>query len=143
MSITTTTFWRKTYSVDAVRLTSDNIRMVGEAIDAEYCESMVEIDTITDEPIRYLKLNEKLAAYIGHWIVKGEAGEEFLVYDDEDFLDAFRTHSEQLSEDEKYAKVYELVSKAMRKQDSATYHGDSSGMDLVAIETTKKILNEL
>jgi hypothetical protein len=46
--------------------------------------------------------------------------------------------------DEKFAKVHQLVMDAMRKQDAATYHGQSSdGMDIVAIETTKKILEEI
>lgn len=136
MSFTTTTFWRKTYSVDAVRLTLDNYKQVADYLGWEYHETADREPYIEDGP-------SAPEAGIGDWLVKGGAGEEFVIYDHDDFLEAFRTHSEQISEDEKYAKVYELVAKAMRKQDAATYNGDSSGMDLVAIETTKKILNEL
>lgn len=137
MSFTTTTFWRRTYSVQAVRLTLDNYKQIADYLGWEYHEKG------PDGP--YIGDTHPLApeAGIGDWVVKGDAGEEILTYAHDDFLEQFRTHSEQISEDEKYAKVFELVTKAMRKQDAATYHGDSTGMDLVAIETTKKLLEEL
>lgn len=137
MAITTTTFWRKTYSVDAVRLTLENYKQIADYLGWDYHEKGPDGPYIGDT---HPKAPE---AAIGDWVVKGEAGEEFLTYGHDDFLEQFHTHSERISEDEKYAKVFELVTKAMRMQDSATYHGDTNGMDLVAIETTKKILNEI
>jgi hypothetical protein len=41
---------------------------------------------------------------------------------------------------ERRAKVLELVSKAMLKQDAATYHGDTRGMAKVGNETTDEIM---
>lgn len=137
MSISTTKFWRKTFPVDAVRLTLDNYKQIADYLGWDYREGATGPYIIeNDHPLAS-------EAGIGDWLVKGESRDMYLVYNDEDFLAAFRTDTERMAEDEQYAKVHELVMGAMRKQDAATYHGESNGMDLVAHETTKRILREL
>ncbi len=44
------------------------------------------------------------------------------------------------SQEDKYTQVLTLVAKTMLAQDAATYHGDSTGMDKVADEAAKKIM---
>lgn len=132
MDVKPSIFWRKSYRVQAVRITTENIENIANELELEYIS----------KTIPYLTAERKGFGHIGDWVVVYN-NDDFEFFKDEEFAEDFRTHSEQLSTDEKYAKVYELVIGAMRKQDAATYHGDSNGMDLVAIETTKKILNEL
>lgn len=130
--IKATTYWRKTYSVEAVRLTDENLQTIADYLGAELCVKSGK------EPFINYGGDE---GYVGEWIVA--RGENFRFYSHEDFLQAFWTHSEELSSNEQYARVFQLVASAMRRQDTATYQGDTSGMDLVVIEVTKKILREL
>lgn len=133
--IKSVTYWRKTFSVEAVRLTTDNMQQLADFLGASHITKHKKnadefyIDYGGDE------------GYAGEWLVRNEDNYYFL--GDEEFLKAYRTHSEQESEEARYAKVFQLVISAMNKQSSATYNGDQNGMDLVAIETTKKILKEL
>jgi hypothetical protein len=135
-------YWRKTYSVKAVRLTRDNIQAVAIEINAEYSESPNLVSSDTNTPVPNIFISRS-RAFIGDWVV--QFGEDlYVVFEHENFMRKFLTHSEKASTDEKYAKVFDLVQKAMLAQDSATYHGDGSGeMDLVTVRTTLKILEEL
>jgi hypothetical protein len=86
----------------------------------------------------------KTFAYAGDWAVKHPVGGGVTFFGHEAFLRKFRTHSERVVEDERYAKVFGLVQKAMIAQESATYHGDNIGeMEIVAIKTTMELLGEL
>ncbi|QPX71411.1 hypothetical protein SscP1EGY_13 [Streptomyces phage SscP1EGY] len=140
MDVETSVYWRKSYSVEAVKITEENILELEKQLPAtEYCNESVGLDT---PPVPKLYSEQRGYGYIGDWVVF--YAEEFYEFHAEEvFRKKFHSHSEQLSKDEKYAKVFELVTKAMRTQDAATYHGDTTGMDLVAIETTKKILEAL
>lgn len=132
-----TVYWRKTYKVEAVRLTEENAMQIADFMGADYWPASTNFGPEKHAYIQYMA--EK--AFIGDWIVMIGTRWEFYVH--EDFLQKFRTHSEQETQDEKYARVFQLVTSAMHKQDAATYHGDSTGMGLVAIEITKRILEEL
>ncbi|QEQ93937.1 hypothetical protein SEA_KARDASHIAN_72 [Streptomyces phage Kardashian] len=135
--IKSTTFWRKSYAVEAIRLTNDNIQKVADEIDGSLGE------TADGDPIViFNSVVGRVQAAIGDWLIQISEG-RFYRMEDEAFARKYSTHSERAAEDEKYAKVHNLVLEAMRKQDTATYHGDSNGMDLVAVEITKKLLNEL
>lgn len=135
--VKSTKFWRKSYSVEAVRLTLDNYRQVADFLGGNYYE-----DTKKGPYIRFGG-NGAPETFIGEWVVR-ITDDFYTSFSHEDFMGKFQTHSEHMAEDEKYAKVFQLVQKAMLAQDSATYHGDGAGgMDLVTIETTKKILDEL
>lgn len=131
-SLQSVTYWRKTYPVEAIRLTPDNIQQIADYLGAEYCtESAYEpyIDHGGDE------------GYAGEWLVK--QGNNYRFCSHEEFMKAFHTHDEQVANDERYAKIFTLVESAMTKQDAATYHQDQTGMDLLVIETVKKIIGEL
>jgi hypothetical protein len=132
--IKTTTFWRKTYPVEAVRLTLDNYRQIADFLGGDYFE-----DSPHQGP--YILVGG-VEAVIGDWVYK-MPNDSYRLDDYEDFLKDFHTHDEQMAKDEKYAKVFQHVVSAMSTQASATYHQDTDGMDLVAIETVKKILGEL
>lgn len=128
-----TVHWRKTYAVEAVRLTDANLQKVADYLGAELCVKT------GDEPYINHGGDE---GYVGEWLVQDTA-ENFRFLSHEAFMRDFHTHSEQTATDERYAKVFQLVLQAMAKQDAATYHQDQTGMDLIAIETTKKIIGEL
>jgi hypothetical protein len=135
-----TKFWRKSCQVEALRLTPENIQSVAEEIGAEYYVSANQYNRLKGKPLPTLELNLE-NAYVGDWVVKD--GDRYTFSEHEDFLRDFHTHSERLSTDEKYARVFQIVVTALQIQARATYHGDTDGMDLVAIETTKKLLEEL
>lgn len=132
-NVAAVTYWSKPRKVEAVRLTDANLEKIADFLGAELCVKSGKepfIDYGGDE------------GYAGEWLVQiGENTYNF--YSDEDFLSSYWTHDERMANDEKYSKVFIQVSSAMAKQDAATYHQDQNGMDLVAIETTKKIIGEL
>lgn len=136
MSIEASTYWSKSYPAQAVRLTKDNIVKIADYIGADYYEHAQH-----GPYIRYLGDE----GYLGEWLVQEkEKGELYYLLSHEAFMKKFETHSERMSRDEKYATVFNLVCNAMLKQDMATYHQDGQGeMELVAIDTTKKILEKL
>jgi len=130
------TVWRKTYSVEAIRLTNDNYQKVADEIggigETEDGHPVVLFNSVVG----------KVEAFIGDWVIQISENRYYRM-DPETFARKYHTHSERASEDEKYARVHNLVLEAMRKQDVATYHGDSNGMDIVAVEITNKIIGEL
>jgi hypothetical protein len=135
--VKSTTFWRKSYAVEAIRLTNDNYQQVTDAIGGTVGE------TEDGHPVVFFdSVVGKVESSIGDWIIQISENRYYRM-DPETFARKYNTHSERMAEDEKYAKVHNLVLQAMLKQDSATYHGDGNGMDLVAVEITKQILNEL
>jgi len=129
-----TPFWRKSYRVDAIRLTEDNYKQVAIELGGEHFEG-----GSCHEP--YIVLGG-LDFPVGFWVVKLPNG-NYQFEEHEDFLREYHAHAERNAEDEQYAKIYAHVVSAMNRQASATWNGDSNGdMDLVAIETTKSILGE-
>lgn len=135
-----TPFWSKPRRVDAIRLTEENIRKVADEIGGDYSWGTDEDPTPS---ITYWNTSTGSWVTIGQWVaVDAEGSVRF--YDHEEFMRKFYTHAERQTEDEKYAKIYALVISAMNRQASATWNGDSNGdMDIVAIETVKKILGEI
>lgn len=129
-----TTHWRKTYTVEAVRLTLDNMQRISDWLGADYSE-------IPDEDSKANIQRMGDIGYDGDWILK--RGDQYEFIGHEDFMQEYWTHPEQLASDEKYARVFQLVCEAMVKQDKATYHGDTRGMDLVAKEITEKLLRAI
>lgn len=139
-NVKTTEYWRKTYRIEAVRLTLENMQQIADFLGGEFYTPSGK------DP--YIRLGKGSGltgvGYLGEWFVK--VGTEKDAYDflsDEEFQKGFHTHNEQVANDEKYAAVFDLVMRAMAIQAKATYHSDTDGLDLVAIETTKKILEEL
>lgn len=135
-------FWRRTYKVQAVRITNDNIREIAEHLGLEYGEEPNQFGPDKTTPVPHITSMRRGYGFIGDWVVVYE-NDDFRFFPDKEFAERFRTHSEQLASDEKYAKVFQIVVAALQIQANATYHGDTDGMDLVAIETTKKLLEEL
>lgn len=146
----TATFWSKSYPVDAIRVTRENIHQVAEA-----CGGVIKdagalaldlpggipyIDMLVDNTNGR---SSREAIFIGDWIFCPKGGTYFQTFKHEEFLRRHRSHEQRLSVDEQYAKIYQLVVSAMSTQASATFHQDTDGMDLVAIRVTKQILNEL
>jgi hypothetical protein len=126
------TYWRKAYTVEAIRLTDSNMQTIADYLGAELCIKS------GDEPFINHGGDE---GHVGEWLVK--KGESFRFYLHEDFMRQYHTHDEQMANDEKYARVFQLVNAAMRQQDTATYYEDQTGIDIITIETTKRILREL
>ena len=134
MDIEPSKFQRKTYNIKAIRVTPDNLKALAEELKADSIE--VEKEGLV------INLGG-LGVMVGDWVVELPGG-KFQIYSHEEFVEDYQTHSERGNHDEKYAKIYGLVKAAMVKQDLATYYSQgSAGMDLVAIQTTQKILDEL
>ena len=131
-------FSRRGFEVDAVQITEENFE------DATvWCGGSIhQIDRVKGkDATRYIRVNverpqyhQVTRAYVGDWIVRGSTT-SFKVYRDPAFKHTFKKIEVDL-----HAKVLEIVYQAMVKQDAATYHGDSSGMVLVAEETVAEIL---
>lgn len=126
-------YWRLSYQIEALRLTEDNLQDVAEFIGGEYTKEFGD-----EWYVRHVDVGE---GYAGEWLV--QHGEMFRFYTDEEFLNRFKTNDEHIHTDRRYAKIFQLVAGAMAKQDRATFSGDQTGMDLLMIETVKRIVGEL
>jgi len=142
--IVTATYRRKTFRVQAIQVTEENLKEV-----ADWCNGQVKIETsgphggLGDPFILVLigRVNgrpQHSAARVGDWVTRLSSGNNFRVYHNKSFKEAF----EEMEVDmKKYAEVHQVVVNAMRKQDAATYNGESSrGMDEVADKATRNIL---
>lgn len=133
-------YTRKTFTVEAVQVTPENI---GEV--ATWCGGEVKTtyDPGYDENVTCVILQTSPSylgemsalAYPSDWITR--IGDRYKVYNDNVFQRAF-DKVEPMTD--LHAGVQQLVRSAMVKQDVATYHEDTTGMDTVAEDTTKKIL---
>ncbi|AVD99497.1 hypothetical protein SEA_BING_75 [Streptomyces phage Bing] len=142
MDATPSVFWRRSYRVQAVRITKDNILEIAEHLGLDYSEEPNQFGEDKTTPVPHITSVRKGYGFIGDWVVV-YSNDDFKFFPDKEFAERFRTHSEQLAADEKYAKVFQIVVAALQIQAQASFHGDTDGMDLVAIETTKKLLEEL
>lgn len=133
---------RKSFDVQAVRITEDNIREValwsggvvrrhvnnpGEALRG------VNKRYIQLEVNHYNKLREE-KAYIGDWILKTDEG--FRHYRDKSFRLAFQPKDPK----KRFDEVRALVHDAMCKQDVATYYGESNKTAGIADEIALQII---
>lgn len=134
-------YWRRSYSVKAVRLTVENIVQIAEELGLDYSDDPNGFGHDTTTSVPHITSVRRGYGFIGDWIVVKE--KDFQFFTNDVFAEKFRTHSEQMADDEKYAKVFQLVFGAMEAQAQATFHQDTDGMDLVAIKTAKKIIGEI
>jgi hypothetical protein len=126
-----TRFWYKSYSVEAVRVTEQNIADIARECGGDY-----------NELDRYMNVGN-VNIYVGDWVLEVGKG-LYQFWSDEEFQEKFQTNVQRLSEDEKFAKITELVHGVALAQDSSTYHGDGVGeMDVVIETAVRKILREL
>jgi hypothetical protein len=136
--IVTTTWERRTFRVQAVRVTEENFFEL-----AEWCGGTWTGAVGTNRYAnRYITIqgrgNSTARARIGDWITRLGDANNYRVYQSKTFLEAFR---EIVSAEQRYAEVHQVVMNAMHKQDAATYNGEASkGMDLVADKATRDIL---
>jgi hypothetical protein len=139
--IVTATFERRTFKVQAIRVTAENIMELtgwcgGELIDGHLPATnamyiRVPVSNITGR-------RQTAEARVGDWITRLTDANNFRVYKNKSFLQAFQ---EIADESQKYAEVHQIIVNAMHKQDTATYNGESSrGMDAVADRATRAIL---
>lgn len=142
--LVTTTYQRKTFRVQAIQLTKDNLAEV-----SRWCDGEVRIETSgpgggLGEAYVIVKIGQingrpqHANAYAGDWVTRLSVENNFRVYKDKSFKEAF----EEMNRDmKKYAEVHSVIVNAMRKQDAATYNGESSRrMDEVADKATRNIL---
>lgn len=131
MPVVTATYERKTFRVEAVRVTSENLEEI-----AEWCGGRVIPErigysrTFVQIPIGHNGLNV-IHAFVGNWVTCLVKTKSFRVYKEKSFLEAFRGI---MSETEKYAKVHELLMRIRHAQDVATYHGDTSEDVLLLVD---------
>lgn len=140
----TSEYWRRSYAVRAARLTQENMPVIAAELGLDYSDNPNNFGSDDTTPVPHLTSLRKGFGFVGDWIVVLEktAG-DFMFLTHEAFCRQYRTLSEELAQDEKFAKVHQLVVSAMAKQAQATYHADTDGMDLVAIETAKRIVGQM
>lgn len=139
--IVTATYQRRTFRVQAIRVTAENIMELtgwcgGVLIDGHLPATnawyiRVPVSNITGR-------QQTQEAHVGDWITRLTDANNFRVYKNKSFLQAFQ---EIRDDAQRYAEVHSIIVNAMRKQDAATYHGESSrGMDEVADKATRNVL---
>ena len=133
-----TTFWRKTYAVEAIRLTLENHQEVANNIGG-----VAGKDADEKPVVLFRGVTGKTEAAMGDWIIQ-ISDNLYHRMPHENFVRKYWTNEERMASDEKYAKIHALLAGAMTTQVSVVLNGDSEGeMDLVLDATTKKILGEL
>lgn len=141
-SDTPSRYWRTSYPVMSVRITEGNIREIAEHLGLDYNDKPNQFGPDKTTPVPNISAPKKGYGFVGDWVVVYD-NDDFRFFTAAAFAEKFHKHSEQLSKDDQYAKIHQLVMNALHIQDAATYHGDNTGMDLVAEQTTKKILEQL
>lgn len=127
---------RKEFKADTVRVTSENLAEV-----ANWSGGFPHFSNMT---ISY-EVNrgrcKQIHAKIGDWVMLSSGGVNICT--DSMFRAQFEQQPKKNpdAENERFAKVFQMVQAAMRKQDVATYHQDGQGeMSLVAHRTTEEII---
>lgn len=120
---------RRTFQVDGVRITPDNMAEAAEWAKGEVklgeMGYYIEFDTITD------RLPTKAKAFVGDWITGGKV---FKVYGDASLRSIFQEQN-----DTKLLTVLDLVAKAMVEQHKATIHGVPESTADFCKEISRKI----
>lgn len=139
--IVTTMYQRRTFQVQAIRVTAENMLALtawcdGALIDGHLLPSS---EAYIRVPISNIAGRQQTAeARIGDWITRLSDANNFRVYRNKSFLQAFQ---EIANDEQKYAEVHQIIVNAMRQQDAATYDGEPSrGMDRVADKATRAVL---
>lgn len=139
--IITQTFERRTFRVQATRVTVENIMEL-----TGWCRGVLVDGHLPTTNAAYIRVpisniagrQQTAQAHVGDWITRLTDTNNYRVYRDKSFLQAFK---EIASDAQKYSEVHQIIANAMRRQDLATYNGESShGMDLVADKATRDIL---
>lgn len=138
MTISPKDYQRNTFTVKAIRITAENIREVAEWSHAKVMHSS-EIDWWDRRKEGFfLRLpgskDLKSFGVVGDWVLR-MGYNSYRVYSDQSFRGSFN-EAKPVSR----AEVLELVKQAMLKQDTATYHGESSSTGDVANETANAIM---
>lgn len=135
--IVTTTFERKTFRVQAVRVTQENM---GEL--AEWCGgAVVNADRHPDDVTQYIEVEttrmsgSKSHAWVGDWIARLSADHCFRIYRDKSFLEVFQEVS---SESRKREKIMDLLAEFLVDQQSAMSQAD---LDAAFDSTAGKLIN--
>lgn len=123
MPIETARFIRKTFNVEAIQVTDENMAEV-----ADWCGG--EVTSLNGEGMRFYIVVPTLKAktfrpnmaFAGGWVLKTGLG--FTVYTRKGFTTSFEPRDEN-----KFEAVRKLVKEAMSRQDEATYHDVSSKVD--------------
>lgn len=139
MPIVTATYERRTFRVQAIRVTQENMRELAEWCGGDLARTLdVNERDYISVPVGHVNGRERLArAYVGNWITRLTEANNFRVYKDKSFVEAFRAI---MNDTEKYAKTLELVKAAMREENTATYLERPDISDGTAEVITKKIL---
>lgn len=137
-------FTRKTFTVNAIQVTSENMREV-----AKWCggivkplnEMLYDNEWLIDFPsTKGIDGKPRRAqASVGDWISQLTSGGKFRVYSDKDFRLCFL--GDEDVDSERYAKVYQKLTRIAKLQDDATRYDSHSGMDLVLNLATRDILD--
>ena len=142
--IVTATYRRKTFRVQAIQVTKENLADI-----AEWCGGKVSIETSGPGGglgeayimVEIGQVNGRVQvgfAHAGDWVTRLNVSDNYRVYKDKSFKEAFEEIADEMK---KYAEIHQVIVNAMRKQDAATYSGESSkGMDQVADKATQAIL---
>lgn len=133
--IVTTTWERKTFRVQAIRVTAENIHELAGWCGGEVKNALTENSAYIIVPARARSTSR---ARIGDWITRLTDSNNFRVYQAKSFLEAFREIADEARRRE---EIHEIVMNALRMQDKATWDGvGSQGMEVSADKVTRNIL---
>jgi len=140
MGIELHTFTRKTFTVEAIKLTEENIHAV-----ALWCGGTIA-KTLDGKDQLYISMRRpglsyersELMAFPGNWVVYSPKQKAFRPYDEGVFFHAFMP-TEQ-SDDEKLSQVVRLVKLAMIEYGLAVQKRDVSGTAGTANQYAEKIM---
>jgi len=106
MNVEMNTFQRRTYNVQAVRVTPENLQHIAGSVKGEFVEG--------SRNASYVKFLDDVA-FVGDWVVQFEDG-RYETFSHEDFVRDYQTHAERENKDEKYAKIYARIKATMTTQ---------------------------
>lgn len=140
MTIFTTSWGRKTFDVEAVQVTAENMKEV-----AAWCNGVLD-DEFEDQT--YILVhggqNVDYEIYVGDWVVMADG--EFQFYPDAWFKRVFEPRVVEgilkldYVANNEFAEVLKVVAQALLNQDAATHQGRGTPHIMwSAEETTKKI----
>lgn len=143
MSVTTHDYVRKSFPVEAIQVTEENMKDVAEWCNGSVMRASVQKDGEASRPRNFIRMNingarnsRQTTAFAGDWILK--SAESFKIYTDKAFKGTF---TDPYKDQDLVSIVEQKVLTAMKAQDVATYYGEGSdGPLLVASQTAKEIV---
>jgi len=147
MTLTTHDYVRKSFSVEAIQVTEENMADVAEWCGGKVLTASHQPDNgVSSRPRMFIKVHvpnarspRQTTAFVSDWILK--SGQSFKIYTEKAFRSTFQ---DPYTDQDLVCLVEQKVRSAMAAQDVATYYSEGSdGTSVVASQTAKDIVKLL